>query len=259
MITLITGASSGIGKELAEGFARRGFNLILVARREEKLQEIRKELTEKYGVKIRVICCDVSVKEECLKLYETVKPVKPDVVINNAGFGLFGKFDETNLDTELQMIDTNIKGVHIITKLFLRDFKERNYGFILNVASIAGFMAGPLMATYYATKNYVLQLTKAIYEELKHDKCNVYIGALCPGPVDTEFNAVAGAEFAVPGITAREAAECAIEGMFDGELIIIPQKLMKLTAAAVKLSPTKLSMNAAYYIAKSREAAEKRD
>ncbi len=210
MIAMITGASSGIGEELAKNLASRGFNLILTARRAERLKEIKEKLTSVFDVKVKIICADLSITSECKRLYEEVKGVRIDMLINNAGFGLFGRFEETDLDRELEMIDVNIKAVHILTKLFLRDFSKRNYGYILNVASIAGFMAGPLMATYYASKNYVLQLTRAISQELKHNKVNVYVGALCPGPVDTEFNRVAGAEFAVGGASASEVADYAL-------------------------------------------------
>lgn len=252
MIALITGASSGIGRAMAKNFASRGFNLILVARRKERLEELKAQIKQNYDVKVKIICKDLGCVQSCIELHDEVKAVNVDILINNAGFGLYGRFDQTDLDTELNMIDINIKAVHVLTKLFLRDFRERNYGFILNVASVAGFMAGPMLATYYATKNYVLQLTKAIYEELRADNCNVYIGALCPGPVNTEFNQVAGAEFAVGGITDTEAAEYAIEKMFDGELIIIPKAMIKATAFASRIAPTKLMLKATMAMQKAR-------
>lgn len=262
MIALITGASSGIGRAMAKNLASKGFNLILVARRQERLEELKAELKSKYDIKIKIICKDLSVPQNCIDLHDEVQKVGIDILINNAGFGLFGRFDQTDLDTELKMIDINIKAVHILTKLFLKDFRERNYGFILNVASVAGFMAGPMLSTYYATKNYVLQLTKAIYEELRSDNCNVYIGALCPGPVKTEFNEVAGAEFAVGGITDTEAAEYAINKMFDGELIIIPTAKIKATAFASRFAPTKLMLRATMAVQKARSEmgkSEKQD
>ena len=252
MIALITGASSGIGKELAKNLASRGFNLILTARRPERLREVKEQIAMFSDVKVKLICRDLSKAEQCVELYEQVKRLNVDMVVNNAGFGLFGKFDETDLDRELEMIDTNIKAVHILTKLFLRDFKRRNYGFILNVASIAGFMAGPLMATYYASKNYVLQLTRAISEELRQDGRNVYVGALCPGPVDTEFNQVAGAEFAIGGASAAEVAEYAIEQMFRGRTVIIPKTEMKALAAAVRAVPSRLMLMGTYLVQKAR-------
>ena len=252
MIALITGASSGIGKELAKNLASRGFNLILVARRPAKLKEVKEEIRMFSDVKIKLICLDLSKPEQCAQLYEQVKRLNVDIVVNNAGFGLFGKFDQTDLGRELLMIDTNIKAVHILTKLFLRDFKRRNYGFILNVSSIAGFMAGPLMATYYASKNYVLQLTRAIGEELRHDGRNVYVGVLCPGPVDTDFNRVAGAEFTIGGASAAEVAEYAIEQMFRGKTVILPKTEIKALAALSKAAPSRLMLMGAYFAQTAR-------
>lgn len=252
MIALITGASSGIGEEFAKVLAKKGFNLILVARRKGRLSDLRKELISNYSIKVRTLTADLSNEEECVKLYETVKKLKIDVLINNAGFGLFGKFTESNLHRELEMIDVNIKAVHILTKLFVRDFAQRNYGFILNVSSIAGFMAGPLMATYYSTKNYVTQLTRAVSQELKKDKKNVYVGVLCPGPVNTEFNKVAGAEFAVSGVSASEVAKYAISEMFKGSTVIIPGGSTRALAAASKLVPSKLMLKAAYFAQTAR-------
>lgn len=252
MIALITGASSGIGREFAKVLAEKGFNLILVARRKGKLSDLRRELINTYNVKIRILTADLSDEEECVKLYETVKKVKIDILINNAGFGLFGKFTETNLHRELEMIDVNIRAVHILTKLFVQDFAQRNYGFILNVSSIAGFMAGPLMATYYASKNYVTQLTRAVGQELKKDKKNVYIGILCPGPVDTEFNKVAGAQFAVGGVSASYVARYAVSEMFKGNTVIIPNAGIKALVMASKIAPSKLALKAAYFAQTAR-------
>ena len=253
MIAMITGASSGIGEELAKNLASIGFNIILTARRSERLKEIKEKLTSVFDVKVKIICADLSVTSECKRLYEEVKGVRIDMLINNAGFGLFGRFEQTDLDRELEMIDVNIKAVHILTKLFLRDFSKRNYGYILNVASIAGFMAGPLMATYYASKNYVLQLTRAISQELKHNKVNVYVGALCPGPVDTEFNRVAGAEFAVGGASASEVADYALDEMFKGRNVIIPKKEIKALALAAKTLPSKWMLWGTYFAQTARK------
>ena len=125
------------------------------------------------------------------KLYEKYSDKKIDIFINNAGFGLFGDFVQTDLDRELEMIKLNVVAYHVLTKLFLKKFVKEDRGYILNVCSSAGFLAGPKLATYYATKNYVLKLTMAIYEELRHEKSSVVISALCPGPVSTEFNKVA--------------------------------------------------------------------
>ena len=156
MKALVTGASSGIGREIAIELSEMGYDLILVARRKKKLDELKKKLPGK----TTTIVMDLSSTANCMKLYDKVKDEDIDVVVNNAGFGLFGEFDKTNLDKELDMIDINVKAVHVLTKLFLKDFKEKDSGYILNVASSAGFLSGPLMATYYATKGYVLSLLR---------------------------------------------------------------------------------------------------
>lgn len=252
MIALITGASSGIGEEFARVFAKKGFNLILVARRKNRLIDLKREICGKYDVKVKILSYDLSKTEDCLALYDAVKKVNIDILINNAGFGLFGKFTETDLNRELEMIDVNIKAVHILTKLFVQDFAKRNYGFVLNVASIAGFMAGPLMATYYASKNYVLQLSRAVGQELKKNKINVYVGTLCPGPVKTEFNKVAGAEFTIGGITAKEVVDYAVSEMFKGNTVIIPSNGVKALAALAKVAPSKLMLKAAYFAQTAR-------
>ena len=259
MIALITGASSGIGKEMAKNLASRGFNLILVARRPDKLKEVKKQIAMFSDVKVKLISRDLSKPEQCVQLYEQVKRLNVDMVVNNAGFGLFGRFDRTDLERELEMIDTNIKAVHILTKLFLQDFRRRNYGFILNVSSIAGFMAGPLMATYYASKNYVLQLTRAISEEIRHDRKNVYVGALCPGPVDTDFNRVAGAEFTIGGASAAEVAEYAIEQMFRGKTVIVPRTEIKALAALSKAAPSRLMLMGTYFAQTARRGEPEED
>ena len=169
---LITGASSGIGREIARELDRRGFRVIIVARREDRLKELAEELCD-----ARVIASDLSSVDACKKLYEDVKSERVTVLVNNAGFGKLGRFEDIPLEDELQMIDVNVKAVHVLTKLFLKDFIEEDRGYILNVASSAGLMpGGPMMATYYATKAYVTSLTSAIYDELqwiasRHETC----------------------------------------------------------------------------------------
>ena len=174
------------------------------------------------------------------------------VLINNAGFGLAGNFTELSLDRELDMVDLNIKAVHTLTKCFLKDFKEKNKGYILNVASSAAFQAGPLMATYYATKVYVLNLTTAVYEELRRNHSNVYVGCLCPGPVDTEFNKVAKVEFKMKSLSSEFVAKYAIKKMLRKELIIIPGIQMKVVYFMSKLVPRKLKLRATYTIQKRK-------
>ena len=248
MKALVTGASSGIGREMAKILSDMGYDLILVARRKKKLEELKKQLT----TKVTIINLDISSTYNCMKLYDKVKKEDIDIVINNAGFGLFGEFTETSLDIELDMIDTNIKAVHTLTKLFLKDFKEKDSGYILNVSSSAAFLSGPLMSTYYATKGYVLKLTEAIYEELRREDSNVYIGALCPGPVDTEFNDVANVKFSIQSLNSHDVAEYAINQMFKRKLIIIPGWKMKFIVFS-RLLPRKLLLRINYNIQKKKE------
>ena len=196
MRALITGASSGIGRDIAKELSQKGYDLILVARNLEKLNEVK----EKLETNIVTVSMDISNPENCKQLYEKYKDI--DILVNNAGFGDCGYFDKTNLEKELQMINTNIVAYHVLTKLYLKDMKAKNSGKILNVASIAGFMPGPLMATYYSTKAYVVRLSEAIREELKKESSKVQISILCPGPVDTNFNKVADVQFALKGLSS---------------------------------------------------------
>ena len=165
MKVLVTGASSGIGRDLAIEFAKRKYDLVLVARNVEKLEELKQKLINEYKVNAEYLSVDLSKRENCIDLHSKVKDI--DILVNNAGLGDFGEFTETELTKDFSIIDTNITSVHVLTKLYLKDMKEKNSGRILNVASIAGFMPGPLMATYYASKNYVVRLSEAIREELK--------------------------------------------------------------------------------------------
>lgn len=242
MKALITGASSGMGADMARVLVEAGHEVILVARRKGKLEKLAKEL----GDNCTVIVMDISSTYNCMELYRMVKKEKIDILINNAGFGLFGEFDESSIDKELDMIDLNIKGVHTLTKLFLKDFKKRDSGYILNVASSAGFLPGPLMATYYSTKAYVLNLTQAIYEELRRDYSNVSISVLCPGPVDTEFNKVANVSFGLNGLDSETVARYAIKKMFKRKLIIIPGLKMKLAIFFTRFLPRKTLLKIAY-------------
>ncbi len=248
MKALLTGASSGIGESMAYYLDKKGINLFLVATNKEKLGGVQKKLKNQS----KIIVCDLRIEDEVYKLYEKLKDENIDILINNAGFGLFGDFDETDLDRELEMIKVNITAVHILTKLFLRDFVKRDYGYILNVASSAGFMAGPRLNTYYATKNYCLKLTLGIYEELKRKKSNVSISALCPGPTKTNFNKIAKGYFEVKSANKDYVAKCGIDGMLKNKLIIIPTLRMKLAIFAARLAPTKLLLYITYNIQKRK-------
>lgn len=244
MRALITGASSGIGREMALQLAARGYALTLVARREDRLRALAAEV----DVPCEIITADLSQPDEVKRVYRAARGADLEVVVNNAGFGLFGPFAETDLTREIEMIQTNIVAVHILTKLFLRDFRRADRGYILNVASSAGFMAGPLMATYYATKNYVLRLTQAIREELRREGSAVRVAALCPGPVDTEFNDVANVRFSIRPLSAADAAAYGLRGLFAGRGILVPGCMMRLTLAARRFAPEELATRITYHI-----------
>ena len=235
MKALVTGASSGMGRDIAKYLYSLGYELYLVARNKKDLNR------EFKGYKnIHTYGYNLIIEEECVKLYKELKDENIDILINNAGFGDAGNFTETSLDKEMDMIDLNIKAYHILTKLFLKDFVKRDYGRILNVASMAGFMPGPYMATYYATKSYVTSLTSAINEELREAKSRVHICMLCPGPVNTNFNNVANVTFALPGISATYCASYALRQMFRGKVTIVPTLMMKLGTTVAKCVPRQM-------------------
>ena len=249
MRALVTGASSGIGLEMTKYLDSLNYELILVARDKEKLERIASRLRNKP----KIIVMDLAKTEDIKSLYVLVKNYDIDVLINNAGFGLAGNFSETDLSRELDMIDTNVKAVHVLTKLFLKDMKKRNKGYILNVASSAAFSSGPLMATYYATKSYVYRLTEAIYYELKKEKVDgVHISCLCPGPVDTNFNKVADVKFSVKPLKASYVAKYAIDKMFKNKLLIIPGFKMKMAKFFQRFISDKAQMRIIYRIQKRK-------
>jgi len=249
MVALITGASSGIGADMARILSDKGYDLILVARNKRKMEVLAKELK----TNAEIIPMDISSTYNCTELYNLVKKKNIDVLVNNAGFGLFGEFCCTKLDKELDMIELNVKTVHTLTKLFLKDFVKKDKGYILNVASSAAFMPGPLMATYYATKAYVLHLTESINEELRRKKSNVFICALCPGPVSTNFNKVAGVSFNLESLESYDVAKYAVKQMFKKKVVIIPGFKIKMGVFALRLLQRSLVRKIAYKIQKNKE------
>lgn len=235
MKALVTGASSGIGKEIALYLNSLGYDLYVVSRKKKTLDKIYTTINGN----VITIEKDLSKEEDCYQLYEELKNENIDILVNNAGFGDAGDFISTSLDKELEMINLNIKAYHILTKLFLKDFTKRGYGRILNVASMAGFMPGPYMATYYATKCYIVKLTLSIYEELKCMNSNVKVSIFCPGPVKTKFSNRANVHFNIKSIDAKEASRIAVNGMFKNKLVILPNN-MKLNYLLVRLVPLKM-------------------
>ena len=248
MKALITGASSGIGLDMARYLASMKYELILVSRDKEKLEKIQESLP----TKVTIIVADLSNEQKVKELYELTKKEKIDILINNAGFGACGYFTETDLNNELEMIDTNIKAVHLLTKSFLKDMEKNNYGYILNVASSAAFQPGPLMATYYATKSYVYQLSAAIYYEQKKKKTNVHVSVLCPGPVATNFNNVAGVKFGVKPLKSSYVAKYAIDEMFKNKMLIIPGFKMKCAKFFSRFVSDEILLKIIYKIQKKK-------
>lgn len=250
MKVLITGASSGIGRDMARVFANKGYNLVLVARNEEQLKKIAEELKEKNQIEVQTIEMDLSIVENCKELHKKVEDV--DILINNAGFGDCGNFTKTSLDKEISMINTNIVAYQILMKLYLIDMKAKGNGKILNVASIAGFMPGPLMSTYYATKSYIVRISESIREELKKEKSKVQISILCPGPVSTNFNKVANVKFHMREASSMKVAGYAIKKMEQGKFYIVPGMDVKLAKIGAKLMPTPLISKITYIVQKRK-------
>ena len=271
MKALITGASSGIGKDMAKILNQKGYNLVLVARDIEKLEQTKKELeksvqneptiennkiekayknSKKATNKIEIIQMDLSEEQNCIELANKVKDI--DILINNAGFGDCGRFSETDLNKDISMIKTNVIAYHILTKLYLKEMKKKNSGKILNVASIAGFMPGPLMATYDATKNYIVRLSEAIREELKKEKSKVQISILCPGPVETNFNKVANVKFSLREANSMQVAKYAIKKLEKGKFYIVPGIDVKLARFGAKIAPSNFVAKITYKVQKRK-------
>lgn len=244
MKALVTGASSGIGYEISKYLAKRGYDIIVVARNRQALENLKKEIK----TNIQIVCMDLSVVDNCVKLYENFKDENIDVLINNAGFGMYGNFDILDMNKEIEMINVNILACDILTKLFLKDMKKRDSGYILNVGSIAGFMPGPLMSSYYASKSYVVKLTQAIRKELKKSKSGVSVSVLCPGPVNTNFNNTAGVKFAVRPLSSEYVAKYAVDMLFKKKLVIVPGFTIKLARFFSKFTPDNILAEITYYI-----------
>lgn len=247
MKALITGASSGIGRDLAIILSEKGYDVVLVSRNEKGLKNVSRMCKTKTFIEVM----DLSDYKNCIKLFNKHKDI--NLLVNNAGFGLCGEFVNTNLDEELNMIDLNIKAVHVLTKLYLSSMVKKDSGRILNVASSAAFMPGPLMSTYYSTKSYVYRLTMAIYEELRRKKSNVKVSILCPGPVNTNFNNVADVKFAVKGQNCMKVCKYAVDKMFKNKLVIIPGISMRVIIFLTRLLPVKLVSKIDYNIQRKKE------
>ncbi len=244
MKCLITGASSGIGRDMAKYLAKLGHNVILVSSDMQKLDKVGREIE-----KSTTFQCDLRKEEDVDRLVELIKRERPKVVINNAGFGAFGFYDEIELDREMEMVSVNVIALHKITKACLEYMGEKEKNYILNVASSAGLMpGGPMMSTYYATKSYVKSYSLGIYKELKYLKRNISISVLCPGPVNTNFNKVAGGTFSVKALSSEYVAKYAIKKMFKEKMVIVPGLTMKLGVFFSRFTPTKLLLQILFKI-----------
>lgn len=251
MYALVTGASAGIGREIAKYLGALGYDLILSARSKERLQKTRRIILKKYPERrVHVLTADLSQREECFRLCREASALAGkdgiDFVVNNAGMGVYGLFLETDLEKELSLIDLNVASVHILSKLFLREMVKNGHGVLLNVGSCAGFMAGPTFSSYYASKSYVVRLTEAVHEELRRAESPVNVCCLCPGPTDTAFNRNSGVAVSGKQISPVQAAREGVDGALSGKMIVIPGKKMPVVVAVSRLLGEGLSTRINY-------------
>ncbi|MEO7037498.1 MAG: SDR family oxidoreductase [Polyangiaceae bacterium] len=236
---LITGASAGIGRELARLFAAGKHDVVLVARRLPELQALCTELEQRYGVKARALACDLSSPSALRELLEQVRGLELEYLVNNAGFGTVGKFAELDADREALMVELNISAVLRLTRAVLPQMLARGHGRILNVGSTAGFQPGPYMATYYATKAFVNSFSEALSYELRGTGVSVTLS--CPGPTLTEFGSVSGVDksrlFSRGAATAASVALAAYRATQRGQIMIIHGLMNWLAAQSVRVSP----------------------
>ena len=252
MKVLITGASSGIGREMAQLLADKYDQMVLVGRNQERLTALQQEINASHPtVNVTIVSLDLTVADNCRQLHALHPDV--DLLINNAGLGDFVAFTATDLDKDLAMINTNVVALHILTKLYLVDMQARNSGQILNVGSIAGFMAGPLMSTYYATKNYVVRLSEGIREELRRAKSALRISVLCPGPVATNFAQTANVQFNFKGVDSAKVAKYAVKHLH--QFYIVPTLKIRLARFVVGLLPSTWVTRLMYKIQAKRRKA----
>ena len=239
----ITGASSGIGREFARRYAAMGCRLILTARRADRLTALAEELNDAHGTVCRILPADLADRADCDRLCAELAGERIDIFINNAGFGVCGSFLETSTEAELSMAKVNVLAMHQLCKFAVQKMQAQGFGTVLNVASSAGLLpGGPYMAGYYATKAYVVSLTRGVAEELREQHSPVYVCALCPGPVDTEFNERADVVFALRGISPELCVEEAMRGMLRHKTIIVPSALMRAATTAQRFMPMAILM-----------------
>lgn len=250
---LITGASSGIGYEIAFIHARHGDNLVLIARSADKLENLKTELESSYGIKVLNIKADLTIPLEAEKIYRQLKEseINIDFLINNAGFGLYGKFHELEWTRQEAMINLNIVTLAHFCRLFIPDMLARGQGKIMNIASTASFLPGPGMAVYYASKAFVLHFSEALQYELRNS--GVTVTALCPGPTISNFQEVASVQDSrlVKGKklpTSKEVAEYGYKAMMNGKTVAVHGLMNKLITFGVRLNPRKLNTAIAAFV-----------
>jgi len=244
---LITGASSGIGFELAKLFAKENYRLILVSANKERLEVAGQKLNDDYEVHVKIIPQDLAKPNAIENILKELNEdhIKVDVLVNNAGIGTFGSFVETNKDLELTTIRVNVEALTHLTKVILPGMIERKSGKILNVASIAAFFPGPLMSVYYATKAYVLSFSEALNEELRGS--GVTVTTLCPGPTITEFQKKAGIDMSGTGLLLTDVsfvAKKGYEGLIKGERVVVPGFWNQVVVNLVRFIPRSLLIHA---------------
>lgn len=244
---LITGASSGIGAQIAHVLSEKGYETVLVARRTERLQELAQALK----TKSEVVTADLSDMDSVRKLFTEHQDI--DILVNNAGFGVYGGFTQTDFEKESEMLDVNIRALHFLMKAYIPVMKKRGGGKILNVASSAAFFSGPLLSSYYASKAYVLRLSNAVREELRREKAPITVTVLCPGPVETEFGKVAGSNLGKATISAHYTANLAVNAMLKGKSTVVPTAVMKCTRLLSKLLPEAISVRIVYNLQKAKK------
>lgn len=242
---LVTGASTGIGHELAKLIAADGYDLVLVARDREKLIRVAGELKEGYGIRVKPMAKDLSKPLTTTEIFIELEEegIKVDLLVNNAGFGTYGLFNDSHFTTELEMISVNLVSLTHLTKLFLDHMVKQGHGKILNVASTAAFQPGPLMSVYYATKAYVLSFSEALAEELRGTGVSVTV--LCPGPTSSSFQERANLGKTrlirwVRAMTAKKVAKAGYEGLRKNKKVVVPGLLNKILVQALRLAPRKL-------------------
>lgn len=249
MYAFITGASSGIGKELAKILAKKGYHLILAARRQDKLEQLKRMIIHKYHVDVIVKTIDLSNEESVKELISELDALPIEIMINNAGFGTLGYVTEQSVEDNVAMIKTNIISPHIFTSWFC---KKAEKGYVLNISSIAAFTTPPLFATYGATKSYLYSFGTAMNYELKKQHKEISITTLCPGSVKTEFYRNGGKQSNKCILSAKECAQIALDGMFQKKSLVIPTKSMKLTYILCKICPRKLLLPVQYFLQKQK-------